>query len=40
MSLDYLTVYNAGKYSIIGAIVSGLFGYLIGKIFEQKKIKK
>jgi len=39
MSLDYLTVFNAGKYGIIGAIAAGIPGYMIGKIFEKAKRK-
>lgn len=37
MSLDYMTVYTAGKYSILGAITSGIFGYLIGRVFDKRK---
>lgn len=39
MSFDYQTVYNAGKYGIIGAVVAGIHGYLIGRIFENAKRK-
>jgi len=35
MSLDYPAVYAAGKYSILGAAVSWVFGYFIGKVLEQ-----
>jgi len=35
MSLDYQTIYTAGKYGLFGAIVAGIFGYLIGKTFEK-----
>ena len=36
MSLDYQTIYIAGKYGILGAVVAGIFGYLIGKTFEKQ----
>ncbi len=40
MSLDYFAVYAAGKYSIMGAAVSWVFGYLIGKVLEQSKTER
>lgn len=39
MSFDYQTVYNAGKFGIIGAIAAGIPGYMVGKIFEKAKRK-
>jgi hypothetical protein len=39
MSFDYQTVFNAGKYGIVGAIVAGIPGYLIGRIFEKARRK-
>ena len=40
MSIDYQTVYNMSKYGISGAVIAGVFGYLIGKIFEKASKKK
>ena len=40
MTIDYQTVYNMSKYGILGAVTAGIFGYLIGKIFEKAKNKK
>ncbi|MEI8388896.1 MAG: hypothetical protein WCG23_03315 [bacterium] len=34
MSLDYNTVIYACLYSVLGAIIAGLFGFFIGKILE------
>lgn len=34
MSVDYNTVISASIYSILGAVVAGVFGFFIGKIFE------
>ncbi len=34
MTIDYQTVYNAGKFGFLGAVAAGFFGYFIGKIFE------
>ena len=39
MSLDYHTVFAAGKYGILGAITAGVFGHLIGSVFEKSKRK-
>lgn len=39
MSFDYQTVFKAGKYGVIGAIATGIPGYMIGKIFEKAKRK-
>lgn len=37
MSIDYNTVITACQFSILGAIIAGIFGFFIGKILEMSK---
>jgi len=36
MSLDYDTVVYASQFSILGAVIAGIFGFLIGRILETQ----
>ena len=40
MSFDYNTVINTCEYSFSGAIVAGIFGFLIGKVLESQSNAK
>lgn len=40
MSLDFDSVFFACKISVTGAIIVGMFGYAIGRIFESGDIVK
>ncbi len=40
MSLDYNTVINACYFSIMGAVIAGVFGFFIGKILETSNVSK
>jgi len=39
MTFDYQAIYTAGKFGILGAVVAGVFGYLIGKVLEKSEKK-
>lgn len=39
MSFDYQAIFTACKFGIFGAIVAGIFGYLIGKTLERSDTK-